>query len=151
MNPRVSIPRPVLDEAREFFEDRGAEGHEGTALICRSETAGSTRLVIPPQVVGDDGGWVEVPMAGKLMLAAELKGDERYIARIHSHPREAFHSATDDANPVLLFEGALSIVVPYFGLGLRRGLDKCAVFVRRRRRWVPIPPGLGRDSILGVL
>lgn len=151
MNTPLSIPHAVLQEAREFFEECGAEGHEGTALICRAEKSGSARLVIPPQVAGGEGAWVEVPLAGKLMLAAQLKGDERYVARIHSHPGEAFHSPTDDANPVLLFEGALSIVVPYYGLGLRRGLDNCAVFERRQRRWLPLPPGLSRDSVVKVL
>src|SRR5271165_7512417 len=52
----------------------------------------------------------------------------RYLARVHNHPVAAFHSRTDDANPALSHEGAISIVVPYFGLGLRRGLAACAVY-----------------------
>lgn len=38
-------------------------------------------------------------------------------AQIHSHPSEAFHSATDDRWPIVSQPGFLSIVVPDFGIG----------------------------------
>jgi hypothetical protein len=57
------------------------------------------------------------------------------VSRIHSHPGLAFHSETDDRNPALTFDGAFSIVVPYFGLGLRHGLDSCAVYRLEAGRW----------------
>jgi hypothetical protein len=62
-----------------------------------------------------------------VQLAAVLGRGERYLVRAHSHPGNAFHSDTDDRNPALTFIGALSIVAPFFGLGLRHGLDACAV------------------------
>lgn len=140
----------VLDEARHFFEERGAWGCEGTALIAR-HASGSTRLVIPEQRAGSGSGcWVEVTAAGKLALTVALGGEERYVARIHSHPAEAFHSPTDDRNPILTQQGALSIVVPYFGLGLRRGLAACAVLVRRGEQWIVLPPGDARDRMVRV-
>jgi hypothetical protein len=37
-------------------------------------------------------------------------------AQIHSHPRDAYHSETDDAFPIVNTLGGLSIVVPWFGL-----------------------------------
>lgn len=90
--------------------------------------------------------------AGKRQLAAGLGRGERYLVRAHSHPGEPFHSDTDNRNPALTFIGALSVVAPYFGLGLRRGLDACAVLRlnfrcrsengqdsshhRRRRSWI---------------
>jgi hypothetical protein len=96
----------------------------------------ATRLVVPDQRAGTRTGcWVEVTERGKRELAATLTLQERYLARIHSHPDEAFHSPTDDANPGLTAEGAWSIVVPCFGLGLRRGLDACAVYQRAGGRW----------------
>ena len=130
------ISQKVLEEARTFFEERGADGLEGTALITRRGDGPLDRLVIPTQHAGRGVGcWVEVPLTGKLELAAALDLDERYVARIHSHPGAPFHSETDDRNPVLTQEGALSIVAPYFGLGLRRGLDSCAVYIRRNGVW----------------
>jgi hypothetical protein len=149
---RVSLSSSLLDEARAFFESRGALGVEGTALIAaRTTPPDGHRLVVPEQRAGRGGCWVEVTLAGKLALAAALAPDERYVARIHSHPGEAFHSATDDRNPALTHEGALSIVVPYFGLGLRHGLSACAVFVRRRDEWIELPPGAARDAWLEVV
>ncbi|MCC6174057.1 MAG: Mov34/MPN/PAD-1 family protein [Chloroflexi bacterium] len=149
---RLILAAQMLEEARRFFEDRGTEGLEGTALIARRADGVADRLVIPQQVADRVGGcWVEVPLAGKLQLAAALGIDEQYVARIHSHPGDAFHSPADDRNPALTFEGALSIVAPYFGLGLRRGLDACAVYRRQGGSWVELPAGPGRDSWVSVL
>ena len=35
--------------------------------------------------------------------------------QVHSHPKSAYHSETDDAYPIATLEGSLSIVLPYFG------------------------------------
>ena len=37
--------------------------------------------------------------------------------QVHTHPYEAFHSATDDAYPIVQTSGFLSLVIPDFGLG----------------------------------
>jgi len=37
--------------------------------------------------------------------------------QVHSHPREAFHSKTDDEWPIVGTPGFLSLVVPNFGTG----------------------------------
>lgn len=145
----VAIHQSTLDAAREMFEDRGSYGCEGTAMIASNGEL--TRLVIPDQqATPAPYCTVTVTTAGKLHLAAALASDERYVARIHSHPALAFHSATDDTNPAITFAGALSIVVPYFGLGLRRGLDECAVLAFQNGRWVDLPAGAHRDSLVCV-
>lgn len=147
----VMLNQAVLDEARVYFESRGADGCEGTAMISMSTATGAARLVIPEQRAGvAPRCWVEVTEAGKSQLLLTLGADDIYVARIHSHPALAFHSATDDANPALTFEGALSIVVPFFGLGLRHGLSACAVLVRHGSVWVVVPPGPGRDRLVSV-
>ena len=142
---RLVISTGVLDQARTFFEDCGARGREGTAMIAQT-AAGDTKLVIPDQRAGRAPQcFVEVTEKGKLDLAVGLGAKEQYVARIHSHPVEAFHSATDDANPALTHDGALSIVVPFFGLGLRHGLDSCAVYRLLGGRWIEIPAGALRN------
>lgn len=142
---RLHLPVAVLGQAREWFEDRGTCGYEGTAMIARAGTV--VRLVVPDQRAtrSEWGVSVEVTRRGQLQLAAALGADELYVARIHSHPGEAFHSAADDANPALSHVGALSIVVPYFGLGLRRGLQACAVLRYDGVRWRSLPTGPIRD------
>lgn len=142
----IVIARAVLDEARRFFEDRGAHGCEGTAVIAYHED-GPTRLVIPDQRAATGRAcWVEITERGKLALALAIRPDERYVARIHSHPGRAFHSETDDRNAVLTHQGAISIVVPYFGLGLRRGFEACAVYILRGAEWTELSPGPARDA-----
>ena len=140
MSAALAISAAALEQARIFFEQQGAHGFEGTAMLAGTAAAGVTRCVIPdqrPYRIGRGVG-VEVTEKGKLELAAALALDERYLARIHSHPDEAFHSHVDDRNPGLTADGALSIVVPFFGLGLRRGLSVCAVFVYCDRVWQEI-------------
>ncbi|HEY8655014.1 MAG TPA: hypothetical protein VIL87_18250 [Dermatophilaceae bacterium] len=147
----LHLTREVLHQAREFFEDCGSRGCEGTALIAGPaapvRTATVARLVGDTLVVPDQKAdsvpyaSVTVTAAGDLQIVSAVSLDQRYYARIHSHPALAFHSRTDDENPALTHEGAISIVVPYFGLGLRHGLDACAVFLRNKRTWVEAPAG----------
>ena len=37
--------------------------------------------------------------------------------QVHTHPYDAFHSATDDAYPIVQSPGFLSLVIPEFGMG----------------------------------
>jgi hypothetical protein len=142
------IGAELLEEARAFFEDCGSVGCEGTAMIA-ARASTSTRIVVPDQrATPAPHCSVEVTLAGKLQLASALDADERYVSRIHSHPGLAFHSPIDNANPAITHDGALSIVAPYFGLGLRHGLAACAVLVLRDGRWIDLPPGPRRDAHL---
>jgi len=139
------LPQTLIDEARTFFEERGISGLEGTAMI---KDGRQTKLVVPDQRAFRDDRErvsVEVTRPGQMQLARALDVDEMYVARIHSHPGDAYHSAADDSNPVLTHEGAISIVVPYFGLGLRLGLQTCAVLRRSNGVWCDLPPGNDRD------
>jgi hypothetical protein len=144
--PPTPLAASALETARTFFEQQGSFGFEGTAMLAGTPSAGITRCVIPDQrpYRSGRGVGVEVTDKGKLELAAALALDERWLARIHSHPDEAFHSPVDDTNPALTANGSLSLVVPFFGLGLRRGLEPCAVHVYSGGDWLPIaPPEVG--------
>lgn len=136
----VLIRRDVLNQATQFLEGRGAVGCEGTGMLGGLEDdTGVTigRFLAPDQKAGTyPSCWVEVTRLGQYQLAVTLGPGERWLARIHSHPGEAFHSGIDDANPGLTAEGAISIVVPYFGLGLRQGVGACAFFRRHGARWL---------------
>jgi len=103
----IHIDAATLEaDARGLFEDRGAFGCEGTAMIASNGT--TTRLVIPDQEASPvPHCTVTVTTPGKLALAAALGAEERYVARIHSHPALAFHSLADNANPAITHEGAL--------------------------------------------
>lgn len=149
--PRLRLTAGILTDAQAFLTSRGADGAEGTGLIAAAAGADdwweATFFIAPEQcaVTGPHGCSVEVTESGKDQLVAALPAGHLYLARVHSHPGAAFHSRTDDANPALTHVGALSIVVPYFGLGLRRGLHACAVYLlEESRRWQELPPGAQR-------
>ncbi len=149
---RLHLNRAVLSDAAQIFEAAGAHGCEATAMVAgrvEGEDARGTRLIVPHQIARTGLGCsVEVTAQGKLDLVAALEKDERYVARIHSHPGEAFHSDVDDANPGLTAQGAWSIVVPYFGLGLRRGIGVCAIYVRRGDEWVELSSAEVESQVL---
>ncbi|NYI58247.1 hypothetical protein [Cellulomonas soli] len=143
--PPLVLTSSVLNEAAKFFEERGAFGLEGTAMIKAGDVL---ELVVPRQLAHRDAHGhvnVEVPREGQMDLALALGPEEIFVARIHSHPGDAFHSSADDANPIISYEGGLSVVVPFFGLGLRHGLDACAVFLFHAGGWVELPAGPRRN------
>lgn len=148
----LTLPGFVLDEVRLHLEEAGAVGAEATGFVVAGPDRVARHAIFPDQRAGRSPDcWVEVTDRGRTELALALGDDETYAARVHSHPGAAYHSATDDRNPALRYEGALSIVVPYFGLGLRANtLRRCAVFVRRARRWVELAPGPTRDEVIRV-
>lgn len=140
----INVSRTALEEAGRFFESAGAFGREGTGMLGGRIDGTDSRIerfFAPDQRAGEyPTCWVEVTRLGKQQLALALDADERWLARIHSHPAQAFHSSTDDANPGLTADGVLSIVVPFFGLGLRGGLESCAMFQLRGGRWMATSP-----------
>lgn len=126
------VPQHLLDESRSFLYSRGLEGCEGTALWVgrplRSEVL-LTRLFIPEQICIKTayGIGVELTEQAHYTLTDTLGSNERFYVRIHSHPKEAFHSKRDDENEVITHQGALSIVVPNFASD-PIDLKQCAIY-----------------------
>lgn len=58
--------------------------------------------------------------------------------QIHSHPRSAYHSDTDDAFPMATIDGSLSIVLPWFA---RDGWESAEIAAYRLEEveWVEVP------------
>lgn len=56
-------------------------------------------------------------------------------AQVHTHPGEAFHSRTDDREPIVTEEGALSIVIPDFAEGKARHPDAWKAYRLQRGHW----------------
>jgi len=65
-----------------------------------------------------DGGWLSTfwKELGQYREGVRLQ--------VHTHPAEAFHSATDDEWPVVHMPGFLSLVIPNFAKG-EPGLEGC--------------------------
>jgi hypothetical protein len=146
------IPQRVLDQARAFFVERGLEGCEGTALwIGQPSSSGGSggaaavdivRLFVPEQICTKTAFGISVDLTPEAhyTLTDNLVPGERFYVRIHSHPREAYHSEKDDANPVLTHQGAISIVVPYFAAD-PIDLQRCAIYrLEHGMGWVRMEP-----------
>jgi hypothetical protein len=119
MKEHFVVPQRVLDECRSFFQERGREGCEGTGLWTGRQEGDSvriTRFIAPEQrcIRTAHGLRVELTERAHYTLTDLLSPDELFYARIHSHPKVAYHSDTDDENEILSHKGAISIVVPNF-------------------------------------
>lgn len=59
--------------------------------------------------------------------------------QVHTHPREAFHSSTDDAYPIVHTPGFLSLVIPNFAMGPVGFKDAYLTEITKDGRWKEIP------------
>ena len=55
--------------------------------------------------------------------------------QVHTHPDEAFHSATDDAFPIVHLPGFLSLVIPNFASGPIGFQDAFLTEIQSDGRW----------------
>jgi hypothetical protein len=126
------IPEIVIAETGRALAEIGERGLEGVVVWVARQPAGADvdviRAVVPPQVGlrSEDGLAVMIPdwAVSELIYALE---DGTYIPiRVHSHPRDAYHSTTDDLNRLLSHRGAISIVVPNFARD-KMDLMSCSV------------------------
>jgi hypothetical protein len=81
-------------------------------------------------------GWrVGVTQAeSRWLLRCLSERDEKLLAQMHSHPREAFHSEGDNDHATSFHTGYISIVAPNFASRTRKP-SHCAVYEYRDERF----------------
>jgi len=141
--PEVLITRTLLDRTAEllasFAEQRQAEGVVYWFGIEFGASAVVTTLVVP----NADTRWGCVrtsPEANAEALSAIVGTPLVLIGQAHSHPANGVrHSRVDDQETFARFDGAVSVVVPYFG---RRGLNlrRCGVHRHGGGEFSVVPP-----------
>ena len=140
---RVTVPRTVLLETHLHLREVGRMGHEGFALWAGRnavERFDVSDVLIPEQEGLRTGSGVCVRVGGGELHRINVWLFEhglRLIAQIHSHPKDAYHSETDDTFPIVTTEGGLSLVVPEFARG-PVDLAHYAVYRLLRGRWVEL-------------
>jgi hypothetical protein len=83
--------------------------------ILSENLAEITQFVLPLQDTGPLH--FSVCLAERLRLLDVVSASEEFIlVQLHTHPREAFHSPADDRLAIPKHTGAISIVVPDFGM-----------------------------------
>jgi proteasome lid subunit RPN8/RPN11 len=127
---RFYLPRILwentLDAIRKYGQ-RDSEGlvYWGGVIGAAGETL-VTSLILLNHI--PQGGRVQ-PTADEMraLLRALRARDEKLVAQIHSHEGQAFHSLGDSQRATSYHPGYVSIVIPWFGQGVRE-LSDCAVY-----------------------
>lgn len=115
---RVKTVRATLEALR----SAGRTGNEAFVLWggrIRDRECAIEQELVPSQIAHRTEHGLLVTIPGDALHEANVFFYERSLvlaAQVHSHPTSAFHSETDNHYPLATLEGALSIVVPYFGL-----------------------------------
>jgi hypothetical protein len=111
----VRLSRRIVEETFVHFRKCGAGRRECQALWIGPWATPDliTEVVHPKHRAHLDGfvlddAWIS---SFWLRLAQENLGVR---VQVHTHPYEAFHSATDDAYPIIHTPGFLSLVIPDF-------------------------------------
>ncbi len=128
------VPSSVIDASDEALRKAGGSGHELFVLWTGSlsDHRFTIQHVYVPQqrsYRGEEGLHVRVEADDLNLLNRWLFENRQALAvQVHSHPRDAYHSATDDTYPIVTALGGLSIVVPDFG---RAGIKSARLAVYR--------------------
>lgn len=105
-----------IRETLEMLRSSGDEIKEGIVLWLGHREDGSSQVLetyVPDHKAERD--YFRIPPDSIARLLAHLRTTGQFVAaQVHSHPREAFHSLTDDTWAIVRHVGALSLVVPWF-------------------------------------
>lgn len=118
---RFDVPTFVVETTDDLLRSAGDEGLEVFVLWCgvAHDEIFKVQTIHQPRQTSfklADGLCVRVEGDALHRLNIELFDRNEVLAiQVHSHPRHAFHSETDDTYPIVTQLGGLSIVVPNFG------------------------------------
>lgn len=134
------LPRHVLDETFDRLRSCGGGRRECQALWVGpwSDPERVTRVVHLKHSASAVGFTLEDSWLTSFWKSLADAG-EGVRVQVHTHPGAAYHSATDDAFPILAVPGFLSLVIPRFALG-PTGFD--SAFLARLDddgRWREVP------------
>ena len=136
MSIAYRLERKLLDETSEHFRACGG-GREECQVLWLSPWAQPDTItkVVHPKHTAHMGGFV-LDDAWLNAFWLELGDTDMGIrVQVHTHPREAFHSRTDDDYPVIHRPGFLSLVIPNFGLGPVGFDDAYLTEIQESGRW----------------
>jgi hypothetical protein len=133
---RYQINRGMLESTFEHFRRCGGGRKECQAFWLSSwDRPEIISSVVHPEHAAHFGGFV---LDDDWLNAFWLKlGNINSGVRVqvHTHPREAFHSPTDDAFPIIHKPGFLSLVIPNFALGAVGFKDAFLTEIQPNGRW----------------
>jgi hypothetical protein len=129
----VNLPPDCVVKAHAHMRAMGAQGYEGIALWAGRRNGSVfdvVETIVPKQSGFRSDAGLSVMIAGDELHRVNVhlfKNGLSLIAQIHSHPGRAYHSAVDDAYPIVAKIGGLSLVVPDFARA-PFSLNTCATY-----------------------
>lgn len=142
-----TVSQEVLARSRELLAEIGRDGFEAVVVwVGRRVDDGNAEVLAvwrPEQVCvrSADGVGVEVPAEAIADLIAALEPGTSILARVHTHPTDAYHSEVDNDNMLLSHQGAISVVVPDFAEA-PIALAHCSVNeLHHGIGWIELEPG----------
>jgi hypothetical protein len=150
---RILVSRELIDHTYRILRVAGQKGCEAFVLwlgqkerdvftvtesLAPAQTAYKTSLGVCVKVAEDELHRLNVYLhENRLQL----------IAQIHSHPREAYHSDTDDSYPIATTIGCVSIVIPNFASGNFLS-DRVAIYrLQSDQQWIELDDSEWRELI----
>jgi hypothetical protein len=120
---RYALPRTILDQTFALFRSCGEGCRECQALWVGpwAHPYRITDVVHPMHSASPVGFDVDSDWLSDFWMRLASEGLGLRV-QCHTHPGAAYHSATDDALPIIKSPGFLSFVVPRFATG-RVGFD----------------------------
>ncbi|WP_051257175.1 Mov34/MPN/PAD-1 family protein [Brevundimonas aveniformis] len=114
----MKVPAPIVDQTFAQLRRCGAGVSECQALWLGpwSEPDKVTEMIHPQHSASPVGFQVDPVWLHQLWLRLAKDGLGIRV-QIHTHPGAAYHSATDDAYPIVHQPGFLSLVIPRFATG----------------------------------
>lgn len=115
---RYRVPLPILRSTAKAIQRVGQGRREAAVLwqgrIVTDTEAEITTLIVPKQITGPTH--FNIPVEERLRIIDEInKVGEYILVQLHTHPKEAFHSDSDDRHAITKHLHAISIVIPHFG------------------------------------
>lgn len=118
MTSIMGVSRDIVRTTIEELQQAGRVHQERVVLwLGRLEADAVTvrQVFVPIQEAAHD--YFHIPREGMATLLTDLRQSRLQVAaQVHSHPHEAFHSQADNRWAIIRHVGALSLVVPAFGL-----------------------------------
>ena len=143
---KIILPKDEIARVYSHLRDAGKRGFDGVALwTCNylsEDTFEIKNTIIPNQKTYNTEGGLLYIVGEEELHRINLwlyENKQTLISQIHSHPREAYHSSTDDSFPIIARMGALSIVVPDFGFRAFALEDWAVYRLFPQKGWIELP------------
>ena len=140
----LRIPTTVVTETLNALQESGSRRHEGIVIWLGHRFGDDTEVIEPHHPVHVARiDMFHIPPAGMRKLQERLRQSRMFVvAQVHSHPAKAFHSEADDRWAIVRHVGALSLVLPDFGLKTTPAsfLQDVKVFrLNEANSWLEVP------------